>query len=116
MNVKFIIYNRKRDGLIMKQFEGYTYTDGGVCAAKGFKANGLYCGIDVAMKQAHELDLAAKGVDKKAVKNDLGMFVSDEICNTSAVYTTNKVKGAPIIVTKKNLEITGGKARAVIVK
>ena len=99
----------------MKQFEGYTYTDGGVCAAKGFKANGLYCGIDVAMKQAHEMDLVANGVDKKSVKNDLGMFVSDEVCNTAAVYTTNKVKGAPIIVTKKNLEITGGRARAVIV-
>lgn len=29
----------------MKNFDGYKYIDGGVCAAKGFKANGLYCGI-----------------------------------------------------------------------
>ena len=28
-----------------KNFDGYKYIDGGVCAAKGFKANGLYCGI-----------------------------------------------------------------------
>ncbi|MBE5923558.1 MAG: bifunctional glutamate N-acetyltransferase/amino-acid acetyltransferase ArgJ [Lachnospiraceae bacterium] len=99
----------------MKQFEGYTYVDGGVCAAKGFKANGVYSGIDMAMKQAHEMDLVANGVDVKATKNDLGMVVSDELCNTAAVYTTNKVKGAPILVTKENLAKTGGKSRAVIV-
>ncbi|MCR5702831.1 MAG: bifunctional ornithine acetyltransferase/N-acetylglutamate synthase, partial [Lachnospiraceae bacterium] len=99
----------------MKQFEGYTYVDGGVCAAKGFKANGVYSGIDTAMKQAHEMDLVANAVDSKVTKNDLGMVVSDEVCNTAAVYTTNKVKGAPILVTKDNLKKTGGKSRAVIV-
>ena len=30
-----------------KNFDGYKYVDGGVCAAKGFKANGLYCGIKI---------------------------------------------------------------------
>ena len=25
--------------------EGYTFVDGGVCAAKGFRAGGVYCGI-----------------------------------------------------------------------
>ena len=82
----------------MKEFEGYTYVDGGVCAAKGFKANGVHCGL----------------VDNPD-KNDLGMVFSEEVCNTAAVYTTNKVKGAPVLVTKKNLEATGGKTRAVIV-
>ena len=82
----------------MKEFEGYTYVDGGVCAARGFKANGVHCGL----------------VDNPD-KNDLGMVFSEEVCNTAAVYTTNKVKGAPILVTKKNLEATGGKSRAVIV-
>ena len=82
----------------MKQFDGYTYVEGGVCAARGFKANGVHCGL----------------VDNPD-KNDLGMVVSDEVCNTAAVYTTNKVKGAPILVTRKNLETTGGKSRAVIV-
>ncbi len=42
-------------------------------------------------------------------------ILSDEICSTAAVYTTNKVKGAPIIVTKSNLNKTNGKSRAVIV-
>ena len=47
-------------------------------------------------------------------KNDICLVVSDKICNAAAVYTQNKVKGAPILVTKKNLEKTGGKAIAVI--
>ena len=77
------------------------HTDGGVCAAKGFKASGVYCGIKKSNSPTH--------------KNDLGMIVSDVPCAAAAVYTTNKVKGAPIIVTKKNLKKTGGIARAVIV-
>lgn len=76
----------------------FTRIDGGVCAAKGFQANGLNCGLNP---------------DRN--KNDLGMIFSTEICNAAAVYTTNKVKGAPILVTKKHLEATGKKARAVIV-
>ena len=66
--------------------------DGGVCAPKGFKANGVYCGI----KKPSNPDAPHK--------NDLGMILSDTICSTAAVYTTNKVKGAPILVTKANLE------------
>lgn len=77
------------------------HTNGGVCAAKGFKASGVYCGIKKSNSPTH--------------KNDLGMIVSDVPCAAAAVYTTNKVKGAPIIVTKKNLKKTGGVARAVIV-
>lgn len=81
--------------------------DGGVCAPKGFKANGVYCGIKKPAEQSP---------DSAAVhKNDLGMIVSDSMCTCAAVYTTNKVKGAPIIVTKSNLEKTGNLAKAVIV-
>ena len=43
------------------------------------------------------------------------MLVSDVMCNTAGVYTQNKVKGAPVIVTKDNLAKTGGRAKAVIV-
>ena len=34
--------------MIMKKktYEGYTYVDGGVCAAKGFVANGINCGLN----------------------------------------------------------------------
>lgn len=81
----------------MQQMEGYIYIEGGVCAAQGFTANGLNCGLNA---------------DKQ--KNDLGMVFSEKPCQTAAVYTTNKVKGAPILVTKKNLQKTGGISRAVI--
>ena len=80
-----------------EQFEGYTYVEGGVCAAQGFRANGLNCGLN-----------------KDKNKNDLALVVSDVECNAAAVYTTNKVKGAPILITKKHLTATNGKARAVI--
>lgn len=82
----------------MTQFEGYTYVDGGVCAAKGFVANGLNCGINP---------------DKN--KNDLGMVYSEIPCDAAGVYTQNKVKGAPVIVTQKHLKESGGIARAVLV-
>ncbi len=81
--------------------------DGGVCAPKGFKANGVYCGIK---KSAN-----AEQNPNAPHKNDLGMIVSDEMCTCAAVYTTNKVKGAPILVTKSNLEKTNNHAKAVIV-
>ncbi|MDE5616472.1 MAG: bifunctional glutamate N-acetyltransferase/amino-acid acetyltransferase ArgJ [Clostridia bacterium] len=68
---------------------------GGVCASKGFKANAVHCGIR-----------------KNREKLDLALIVSDVECATASVYTQNKVKGAPIIVTKRNLE--NGKARAII--
>ena len=68
---------------------------GGVCAAKGFKANGIHCGIR-----------------KNQSKRDLGLIYSEKICSAAAVYTTNLVKGAPLIVTKNN--ISNGTAQAVI--
>lgn len=73
--------------------------DGGVCAAKGFKASGVYCAIK----------------ENPTKKNDIALIVSDVMCNAAGVYTSNKVKGAPVIVTKKNLEKSGGRAKAVIV-
>lgn len=81
--------------------------DGGVCAPKGFKANGVYCGI--------KKSASAEQNPNVPHKNDLGMIVSDEMCTCAAVYTTNKVKGAPILVTKSNLEKTSNHAKAVIV-
>lgn len=69
--------------------------DGGVCAAKGFTAGGVHCGIR-----------------KNKSKKDLALIFSEVPANTAAVYTTNLVKGAPLIVTKENL--ADGKAQAVI--
>ena len=68
---------------------------GGVCAAKGFKANGVHCGIR-----------------KNHTKKDLALIVSDVPATAAAVYTTNLVKGAPLTVTKNN--IANGIAQAVI--
>lgn len=84
--------------MTMENFEGYTYVEGGVCAASGFVASGLNCGLNP---------------DKE--KNDLGLFYSETPCHAAAVYTLNKVQGAPITVTKAHLEKSQGMARAVIV-
>lgn len=75
----------------------YEVIQGGVCAAKGYKASGINCGLNS---------------DKN--KNDLGLLVCDADANTAAVYTQNKVKGAPVTVTKAHLNTTGGLSRAVI--
>ncbi len=87
-------------------YSNIIFIDGGVCAARGFRASGVYCGI----KQP-SIDNQNPA---RPHKNDICLLVSDEVCNTAAVYTQNKVKGAPIIVTKENLTKSGGKARAVI--
>ena len=68
---------------------------GGVCAAKGFTANGVHCGIR-----------------KNKTKRDLALIVSETQASAAAVYTQNLVKGAPLTVTKNN--IANGKASAVI--
>ena len=69
--------------------------EGGVTAPKGFRANGIHCGIR-----------------KNKEKKDLMLIVSDVLCDAAAVYTQNLVCGAPITVTRENLK--NGKARAVI--
>ena len=68
---------------------------GGVCAAKGFSANGVRCGIR-----------------KNKTKRDLALIFSEVPASAAAVYTTNLVKGAPLVVTKKH--IANGTAQAVI--
>ena len=80
-----------------EQAEGYRYIEGGICAAKGFLANGLNCGLNPVKE-----------------KNDLALFVSEVNCNAAAVYTKNKVKGAPIAVCREHLSRTGNRVRAVI--
>ena len=68
---------------------------GGVCAAKGFSANGVLCGIR-----------------KNRTKRDLALIMSEVPAAAAAVYTKNLVKGAPLFVTKNN--ISDGIAQAVI--
>ncbi len=66
-----------------------TFIDGGVCAAKGFSAGGVHCGVK------HGSDPA---------KRDLAMILSESECSAAAVYTTNRVKAAPLYVTMEHLE------------
>lgn len=73
----------------MKQMEG------GVCAAKGYKAAGIYCGIR-----------------KNKSKKDLALIVSETKAVCACVYTQNLVQGAPIAVTKAN--VADGYASAII--
>ena len=72
-----------------------TLVNGGVCAAKGFKASGIHCGIRA-----------------NRSKRDIALIYSEKNASCAAVYTTNLVKGAPLVVTKEN--ISDGYAQAVI--
>ena len=69
--------------------------EGGVCAAKGFTASGVHCGIR-----------------KNRTKKDISLIYSETKASAAAVYTTNLVKGAPLIVTKQHIE--DGYAQAII--
>ena len=69
--------------------------NGGICAAKGFTAGGIHCGIR-----------------KNKSKRDLALIFSETKASAAAVYTTNLVKGAPLAVTKMHL--MNGIAQAVI--
>lgn len=71
------------------------FVSGGVCAAKGFKAAGVHCGIR-----------------KNKTKKDLALIVSEKKAAAACVYTRNLVKGAPIAVTKAH--VADGYACAVI--
>ncbi|MBQ8093181.1 MAG: bifunctional glutamate N-acetyltransferase/amino-acid acetyltransferase ArgJ [Clostridia bacterium] len=73
----------------------FQFIDGGICAAKGFTASGIHCGIR-----------------KNHTKKDLSLILSEVPANAAAVYTTNLVKGAPLLVTKSHL--ADGRAQAIL--
>ncbi len=71
------------------------FVEGGVCASKGFSASGVHCGIR-----------------KNQSKKDLALIYSNVKANAAAVYTTNLVKGAPLLVTQSHL--ANGQAQAIL--
>lgn len=73
----------------------FTPIERGICAPKGFKANGIHAGIR-----------------KNKEKKDLALIVCETPCTVASVYTQNKVKGATIAVTKRNT--ANGVAQAII--
>ena len=72
----------------------FTFVEGGITAPKGFQASGVHCGI-------------------KNRKKDLALICSEVECDAAALYTTNKVKAAPLIVTKEHIE--KGKISGIVV-
>jgi glutamate N-acetyltransferase/amino-acid N-acetyltransferase len=71
--------------------------DGGVCAATGFAAAGVACGI----KASGALDLALIAAERRV--------------DAAAVFTTNRAVAAPVVVSREHLRATAGRARAVVV-
>ncbi|MDR2717134.1 MAG: bifunctional glutamate N-acetyltransferase/amino-acid acetyltransferase ArgJ [Treponema sp.] len=68
---------------------------GGVCAPKGFKAGGIWCGIKAGSQ-----------------KRDLALIYSEQNCTAAAMFTTNRVQAACVLVSREH--IAGGKLHAVI--
>jgi len=75
--------------------EVFEFIEGGVTVVPGFTASGVHCGIR-----------------KNKTKRDLALIMADRECNAAAVYTTNKVKAAPILLTMENLK--NNRARGII--
>jgi glutamate N-acetyltransferase/amino-acid N-acetyltransferase len=74
----------------------FATVDGGVTAPQGFRAAGVLCGI-----KANGLDLA--------------LIASDAPASAAGVFTTNKAPAAPIVVSREQLDRSGGRAVAVVV-
>ena len=71
-------------------------SNGGVTSPEGFLASGIHCGLK-----------------KNNLKLDLALIYSTVPASSAGVYTKNKVKGAPIYITKEHL--INKKAQAIIV-
>ena len=72
------------------------FIEGGVCAAKGFKASGIHVGVKTHADW----------------KKDVALIVSETPCAAAGVFTRNVVKAAPIHIDLAHLK--NGVARAII--
>jgi glutamate N-acetyltransferase/amino-acid N-acetyltransferase len=79
----------------LADISGFAYAEGGVVAARGFSASGVSAGL------------------KAGGKRDLALVVADKTVPTAAVFTTNKVAAAPVVVSRRH--VLSGSARAVII-
>jgi glutamate N-acetyltransferase/amino-acid N-acetyltransferase len=68
--------------------------EGGVTAPNGFRAAGIHCGV-------------------KPERRDLGLIVSDSLASAAAMFTTNTVKAAPVLVSQEKVQ--SGAAQAIVV-
>ena len=72
------------------------YIEGGVCAAKGFKAAGVFCGIKA---------------NSSPLKKDLALIYSEVPCTAAGIFTKNQVKAAPVLLDIELLK--SGTAQAI---
>ncbi|MBU1784845.1 MAG: bifunctional glutamate N-acetyltransferase/amino-acid acetyltransferase ArgJ, partial [Candidatus Omnitrophica bacterium] len=68
----------------------------GIKLPKGFLANGIHCGL-------------------KKKRKDLSLFYSEKKCKCAALFTTNVVKAAPLILSEQVLKANDKNIRAIIV-
>lgn len=74
----------------------HSITNQGITAPQGFLASGIHCGLK-----------------KNNLKLDLALIYSTVPASAAGVYTKNKIKGAPIYITKDHL--SNKKAQAIII-
>ena len=74
--------------------EKYAIIEGGVCSAKGFRAAGVAAGI--------------KYKDRK----DVALIVADRPCTAAAMFTTNTLAAAPVVLDREIAKF--GKAQAIL--
>ena len=63
------------------------FTEGGVCAAKGFSASGMHCGIR-----------------RGKTKEDLSLICSKVPCQGAGLFTRNQVKAAPVLLDMETIK------------
>ena len=73
------------------------YIDGGVCAAKGFKAAGVFCGVKA---------------NSSPTKKDLALIYSEIPCAAAGIFTKNQVKAAPVLLDMELIK--DGVAQAIV--
>jgi len=81
---------------IIENNKDFKIVTGGITYPKGIKASGIRCGIRVN-------------------KKDLALIYSEKLAEAAAMYTTNKFKAAPLIVTENNLAKSKGKLQAILI-
>ena len=74
----------------------FTYIENGsITSVKGIKAAGIHAGL-------------------KRKKKDLALIVSEQFCNVAGTFTLNKVKAAPLLVSREVIA-KGGRVKAILV-
>jgi glutamate N-acetyltransferase/amino-acid N-acetyltransferase len=64
---------------------------------RGFRFGGTHCGI------------------KRSGRLDLGLIVAKEACPAAGVFTTNRVKAAPVLLSQAHLKRSANRVRAIVV-